>query len=88
MQKVSHKELKELIDRGEIYRIGATIDPVRRQSEYIRQGSSGTMYYTATANMKAAENRLLKICRPVCIANLQVSSNVQEKEGFVYGKKF
>ena len=76
-----------MIDTRVIKRVGASVNPKKRQSQYQSKGLSGVMYYAATTNMKAAENRLLRACKTACTKNIQTSSNVKEKKGFVYGKK-
>ena len=87
LEDETQEYLKEMIERGQIIRVGATTDPERRRKEYQREGYRGTMICAKTQNMKKAENKLLEACR-TCTANIQRSSNVvAEKPGYVYGIK-
>ena len=81
--KSTQKEIKEYIQEGKIERVGATIDAERRCKEYERDGYRGTMLYAHTKNMKKTENTLLGNCE-TCHKNIQRTSNVEEKPGYIY----
>lgn len=81
--KSTHKEIKAYIQEGKIERVGATIDAERRHKEYERDGYKGMMLYAYTKNMKKTENTLLGTCE-TCVKNIQRTSNVEEKPGYVY----
>lgn len=78
------------IKRGTVSRVGATTAIIPRLSSYKSEGYSGTADVARTTNMKAAENHLLKAgqsSKRSCNDNVQKSSNVPAKPGYVYAIK-
>lgn len=62
-------------------RVGATIDPFQRCTQYERQGYRGTMWCASTRNMMAAEDKLLE---SGARHNNHRWSNALAEPGYVY----
>ncbi len=87
-EKVTQEQLKQKAQEANAIRVGSTVDPKRRATQYSSEGYSGKMFIAETQNMKQAEDRLLQIC--ACRQNVQKSSNADPDPGYVYvlqGKK-
>ena len=83
LQKVSTQEELQGIaaQPGSIY-VGSTEDVERRKGQHERDGFSGKLYYARTANMKKAEDKLLKdLYRGK--HNSHKRSNAEETDGCV-----
>ena len=83
LQKVTQKVIYERVKEPGVICAGSTIDLEHHKAEYEREGYEGTMYYTETKNMKKAEGKLLASCAD-CGHNIQLSSNAEEKPGYIY----
>ncbi len=88
--KTTQSNINKMTSSGGAKRVGFTVNPTRRASEYSRSGINGTMYVASTDNGRKSENRLLsnQFSSSSNHKNVQARSNISDgKSGFVYAIK-